>query len=377
MKAKPGKFNYGSSGNGTILHLAAAMFLDQAGVKATHVPYKGVGPMLTDLIGGQVDIGALSLPSIQQHLKSGALRAIGVGAATRLAAAPEIPTMVEQGMPEYLVEGWFAVIGPPKLPAAEVKRINAAFVAAFATPEVNEAMAKQGNTINVSTPEYAAQFFPQRAREVRGAREEDRPRAAVTLLRFNPQPLVPVRRPGARARAARRNPRRLARRIAAARRHLDRRDLAAGGDGAFRCDARPLSVHRLQGRQRAADRRRRRPHGGARGRGGRQALRQGLVARAQRRRRAGGRRAARDRRELRAHLPAERRQRRAADVDRLRADRAHRARRGDRSRGAARGARRARRRHPAARRAAALRAGADAIDRRRAGSRRDRARRRG
>ena len=159
LKAKPGAYNYGSSGNGTILHLAAEMFFDEAGVKATHVPYKGVGPMLTDLIGGQVDIGALSLPSVQQHLKNGTLHAIGVGTAKRLAAAPEIPTMVEQGLPEYLVEGWFAVIGPPKLPAAEVARINAAFVTAFATPEVREIMAKQGNTINVSTPEYAAQYF--------------------------------------------------------------------------------------------------------------------------------------------------------------------------------------------------------------------------
>ncbi len=159
LKAKPGQYNYGSSGNGTILHLAAEMFMDEAGVKATHVPYKGVGPMLTDLIGGQVEIGALSLPSIQQHLKSGTLRAIGVGTATRLAAAPDIPTMVEQGMPGYLVEGWFAVIGPARLPAADVKRINAAVAAAFATPEVREAMAKQGNTINVSTPEYAVSFF--------------------------------------------------------------------------------------------------------------------------------------------------------------------------------------------------------------------------
>jgi len=159
LKAKPGAYNYGSSGNGTILHLAAEMFFDEAGVKATHVPYKGVGPMLTDLLGGQVDIGALSLPSVQQHLKNGTLRAIGIGTAKRLAAAPEIPTMVEQGLPGYLVEGWFAVIGPAKLPSADVARINAAFAAAFSTPEVREIMAKQGNTIDVSTPDYAAQFF--------------------------------------------------------------------------------------------------------------------------------------------------------------------------------------------------------------------------
>jgi len=159
LKAKPGEMNYASSGNGTILHLAAAMFLDESGTQAKHIPYKGVGPMLTDLIGGQVDFGTLALPSIQQHLKSGALRAIGVATPKRLAAAPDIPTFVEQGMPNYLVGGWFAVIGPAKLPAADVRRINEAFVAAFNSPEVREAMAKQGNTINVSTPEYAAQFF--------------------------------------------------------------------------------------------------------------------------------------------------------------------------------------------------------------------------
>jgi tripartite-type tricarboxylate transporter receptor subunit TctC len=160
LKAKPGVYNYGSSGNGTILHLAAEMFLDEAGVKATHVPYKGVGPMLTDLIGGQVDFGTLSLPSVQQHLKNGALRAIGIGAEKRVAAAPEIPTFVEQGLPGYVVEGWFAVIGPARMQPADVARINAAFGEAFASPEVKEAMAKQGNTIRVSTPEYAAQFFP-------------------------------------------------------------------------------------------------------------------------------------------------------------------------------------------------------------------------
>ena len=125
--------------------------------------------MLTDLIGGQVDIGALSLPSVQQHLKNGTLRAIGVGTAKRLAAAPEIPTMVEQGLPNYLVEGWFAVIGPARLPSADVARINAAFVAAFDTPEVREIMAKQGNTINVSTPEYAAQFFRTSWRSTRSS----------------------------------------------------------------------------------------------------------------------------------------------------------------------------------------------------------------
>lgn len=159
LKSKPGEMTYASSGNGTILHLAAEMFVDEAGAKAQHIPYKGVGPMLTDLIGGQVQMGVAALPSVQQHIKSGALRAVGTGTAQRLAAAPDIPTMAEQGMPGYLVEGWFGFVGPKGLPAADVKRLHDAVTLAFAAPEVREAMARQGNTINVSTTEYAQQFF--------------------------------------------------------------------------------------------------------------------------------------------------------------------------------------------------------------------------
>jgi len=159
LKAKPEAYNYASSGNGTILHLAAEMFMDEAQVKVKHIPYKGVGPMVTDLIGGQVELGVLALPAVQAHLKSGALRAIGVGSAARVAAAPDIPTIAEQGLPNYNIEGWFAVVGPAKLPIADARRIQAAVAAAYATPEVKEAMAKQGNTINPGTPEAAALFF--------------------------------------------------------------------------------------------------------------------------------------------------------------------------------------------------------------------------
>jgi len=159
LKSQPGKLNYASGGNGTILHLAAEMFLDEAGAKATHVPYKGVGPMVTDLIGGQVQFGTVALPSVQQHLKSGALRAIGMGTAQRVPAAPEIPTFVEQGMPGYVVEAWFAVIGPKGMAAPEVKRVHDAVLAAFADPAVKDAMLKQGNVINISTSDYAKEFF--------------------------------------------------------------------------------------------------------------------------------------------------------------------------------------------------------------------------
>jgi tripartite-type tricarboxylate transporter receptor subunit TctC len=159
LKARPESLNYASSGNGTILHLAAEMFMDEAGVKAKHIPYKGVGPMVADLIGGQVEIGVLALPSIQGHLKGGSLRAIGVVSSQRIAAAPDIPTFVEQGLPNYVMEGWFAVVGPKGLPAADVKRIHEAFTAAFSTPEVKEMMAKQGNTISMTSPEAATAYF--------------------------------------------------------------------------------------------------------------------------------------------------------------------------------------------------------------------------
>lgn len=159
FKAHPGKYNFASSGNGTILHLAAEMFKDVTGTFSTHIPYRGFGPMLSDIIGGQVDWGVGALPAVLGQVKSGNLRAICVASPQRSIAAPEIPTAVEQGYPNYLVDGWFAVIGPKGLPAEQVKRINAALVATFATPEVKDAMAKQGNTINVSTPEFAAKHF--------------------------------------------------------------------------------------------------------------------------------------------------------------------------------------------------------------------------
>jgi tripartite-type tricarboxylate transporter receptor subunit TctC len=159
LKSKPGQINYGSGGNGTILHLASEMYVDEAGVTARHIPYKGVGPMVTDLIGGQIEFATAALPSVQQYLKSGALRAIGVATAQRVAAAPDIPTIAEQGLPGYVVEAWFAVIGPKGMAPAEVKRIHDAVSIAFADPGVKEAMAKQGNVINVGTSDAAPPFF--------------------------------------------------------------------------------------------------------------------------------------------------------------------------------------------------------------------------
>ncbi len=159
LKSKPGQLNYGSGGNGTILHLAGEMYIDEVGASAKHIPYKGVGPMVTDLIGGQIDFATVALPSVQQHIKSGALRAIGVGGAQRTPAAPEIPTIAEQGTPVYGVEAWFGVLGPKGMSAADVKRVHDALVAAFNDPAVKDTMAKQGNTIAISTTEFAQAYF--------------------------------------------------------------------------------------------------------------------------------------------------------------------------------------------------------------------------
>ena len=158
LKAKPGAYNYASSGNGTIIHMAGAQFVEAAEVDVKHIPYKGMGPMVADIIGGQVEWGVISVPVAQPHL-NGALRAIGVTGKQRVPSLPELPTIAEQGFPSVEIGGWFAFIGPAKLPAAEVKRLHAAVVAAFQMPETKEAMAKQENIIHPMSPEASAQYF--------------------------------------------------------------------------------------------------------------------------------------------------------------------------------------------------------------------------
>ncbi len=159
LKASPGKYNYASSGNGTILHLAAEMFKEASGTFSTHIPYRGFAPMLQDIVSGQVDWGVGALPALQGQIKAGNVRALCVSAPQRIPAAPEIPTSAEAGFPTYLVEGWIAAVGPKGMSPELVKRLHAAFAAAFATPEVKEAMAKQGNTISITTPEVALAHF--------------------------------------------------------------------------------------------------------------------------------------------------------------------------------------------------------------------------
>jgi len=159
LKSRPGELNFASGGTGTILHLATHRFLEEAGAAANHVPYKGVGPMLIDLLGGQVEFATAVLGSVLPHLRSGALRPIGLFGARRTPAAPGIPTFSEQGLPGLVVEAWFAVIGPKGMRADQVKRVHGAFVAAFAEPAVMDAMDRQGNIIDITPPGRAEVVF--------------------------------------------------------------------------------------------------------------------------------------------------------------------------------------------------------------------------
>lgn len=162
-KAKPGVLNYGSSGNGTILHLGAAMFVDQAKLDIKHIPYRGMGPLMNDILGGQVQLGVVAVAPAAAHIKAGSLRALGVTTATRVAALPGVPTMAEQGLPGYELDGWIAPVAPAGLPKAELARLYNGFKAAMEMPEARDALIAQGYEIKLTPPEPSAAFFRSEA----------------------------------------------------------------------------------------------------------------------------------------------------------------------------------------------------------------------
>jgi tripartite-type tricarboxylate transporter receptor subunit TctC len=123
-KAKPGGITYGSSGQGAIVHLATELFLHKAGIRMTHVPYKGGGPALTDLIAGQIQVVFATPQAGLPQVKAGRVRAIAVTTGERLAAAPDIPTVAESGVPDYEVTNWHGLIGPKGLPRGIVEQLN-------------------------------------------------------------------------------------------------------------------------------------------------------------------------------------------------------------------------------------------------------------
>lgn len=159
MKARKGELNVGSAGNGSVLHLAAELFGTEAGVDITHIPYKGTGPLVTDLLGGQVQMGFLSVTAAAPHIKAGRLRAIGASTRQRSAVLPEVPTLAESGLPNYSFDAWLAVIGPADLPRPLVDKLYQDLKKVVATPEVQQALSAQGIATIMNTPEQAAGFF--------------------------------------------------------------------------------------------------------------------------------------------------------------------------------------------------------------------------
>jgi len=152
-KANPGKVNCGSAGNGTSRHLSCELFNLQAGIQATHVPYKGTGPATTALLAGEIDYIFEALGSAISHVKAGTLRPIAITAAKRAPALPDVPTAMEQGLPQFDVTSWYGLWVPAGTPRPIVQKLHAAVVKAFQDPELRDTWVKLGADPGGATPE--------------------------------------------------------------------------------------------------------------------------------------------------------------------------------------------------------------------------------
>lgn len=155
-KSRPGKLNMASSGNGTSIHLAGELFKSQTGTFMTHIPYRGSGPALLDLVGGQVDVMFDNLPSAMQLIKGGKIKALALTSSTRSAALPDAPTIEEAaGLKGFEATSWFGLLAPAGTPPEVVNRIQQEVARALASPAINEKMVSQGAIPSGNTP---AQF---------------------------------------------------------------------------------------------------------------------------------------------------------------------------------------------------------------------------
>ncbi|MEQ1774027.1 MAG: tripartite tricarboxylate transporter substrate binding protein [Burkholderiales bacterium] len=154
-KAQPGRINYASSGNGSAVHLMTEVFVSEARIVMTHVPYKGLGPALNDLIGGQVQLLIASLPSVLSHVKANRLRAIAVTSPARSTFAPELATVAESGLPGFATEIWWGVLAPSRIPKGIAERINSEVRRMLATDDMKQRLAFEGA---VPSPMQASEF---------------------------------------------------------------------------------------------------------------------------------------------------------------------------------------------------------------------------
>lgn len=155
-KAQPDAFNYASSGNGSPQHLAGEMFNARAGTKLGHVPYRGSGPAMTDMIGGQVKVMFDTIPSVLQHVNAGSLKAIATTGREPSPFMPTYPTAISQGLADFEIGSWFGVLAPAGTPQPIVDKLNAEIVKALNSPKALEAMKLQGVTPRPGTPADAA-----------------------------------------------------------------------------------------------------------------------------------------------------------------------------------------------------------------------------
>ncbi|MCR5869035.1 tripartite tricarboxylate transporter substrate binding protein [Aquincola sp. J276] len=164
-KAKPGTINYASTGTGSSNHLSMEKFKQMAGVDITHVPYKGSGPAVTDLIGGQVGVMFDNIPNVIQHVKAGKLKALAVSTPKPTPHAPGVPTVAEAGVPGYEVDVWFGFAAPAGVPQPILDKLNTEIVKALHSPDVKEKFAAQGvDAIGSSAPQFAAYLKDQMAK---------------------------------------------------------------------------------------------------------------------------------------------------------------------------------------------------------------------
>jgi tripartite-type tricarboxylate transporter receptor subunit TctC len=152
-KAKPGTLTYASSGNGSVNHLIGEMVKSQTGISMLHVPYRGVAPAITDVMGGQVDSAFSSVPSVLQMIRGGNVRALAVSSAHRVAIAPEIPTIAESGIPDFDVNPWWGILAPAGTDMAIVRKINSDVASVLATKEMIDFLATQGAEPLTTSPE--------------------------------------------------------------------------------------------------------------------------------------------------------------------------------------------------------------------------------
>ena len=158
-KASPGKFNHGTPGNGTPQHIAFEVFNHAASVQVTHIAYKGTGPAIADLIGGQVQSAIGTMASLEQHVKAGKLRALGVTTPKRSPAMPNVPTVAEAGLPGFEVPLWYSILAPAGTPKEIVARLSSEVARALAVPETRERLTAQGFDVNYLNPEQMSDLI--------------------------------------------------------------------------------------------------------------------------------------------------------------------------------------------------------------------------